>query len=472
MNHEKIVFIAHPYYAVNNPKNNYRIYLKNRKTDKWYYIKCKDKNDYSKKVKEYVCGFFDYSRDEDKAHSSMFDYFMGSKKETNVLEENKMKREEMAMLKDGSFIKDDMVNSMKKNWNKYIDNSNCQLAVLSLYQDYVDENININDLQKELTTSILPKLFNYCGYQDPKKNLEWVVSLHSDRENNYHFHIAWIEKNKCYKYRNNKLGYRTKLHLTEKENNFLKRQVSLSIERANLYKPALIQLNKNFEQLQSYFNPKDKNFTLKNIKYLDVENDIARLGYLLSQVRDTNKKYIKYNSLPRNEIGNEIRMLTKEIKRNLINGNINIKMSKNEINKSIERINDIFIEIDKKNNITDVGFESAFDNKMIKEKLEKSDNYILNAIVNHALYSYDKKKKEKIKYEDLIVNAAIVLYRKNYKSNYNLNKIKLKSLKNYLTYGKYENISELSRTLKRLSQSSDKAAEEFYKMFSDELEIK
>lgn len=43
----------------------------------------------------------------------------------------------------------------------------------------------------------------------------------------------------------------------------MKRQVSLSIERNKLYRPALIKINEDIEHLQSYFNPKDKNFTLK-----------------------------------------------------------------------------------------------------------------------------------------------------------------------------------------------------------------
>ena len=171
----KVVFITHPYYAINNPDNNLRIYKKNRKTDKWYYIQCKDKKEYSKELKKYVLGFYDYSRDENKAHSSMIGYFMGEKKSDDIMIQNKMRREEMAMLKDGTFIKDNMVENMKKDWSKYLENSNTQLAVLSLYQDYVDENINVKDLQKEVATSILPKLFKYCGYENPKENLEWIV---------------------------------------------------------------------------------------------------------------------------------------------------------------------------------------------------------------------------------------------------------------------------------------------------------
>lgn len=479
MEKSKIIFIEHPYFAVNNKDNNLKIYKKNRKTDKWYYIQCKDKEHYRKEVKKYVLGFYDYSRDESKAHSSMIDYFMGSKKSDDVMEKNKMKREEMAMLKNGTFIKDDMVENMKKNWSNYIENSNVQLAVLSLYQDYVDENINIKDLQKELATTLLPKFFKYCGYENSKENLEWIVSLHSDRENNYHFHIAWIEKRKSYRYKNNKLDYRRKLKLDENENNFMKRQVSLAIERNKLYRPTLIKLNEELEHLQKYFNPKDQNFTLKNINEFELEENISRLGYLLSEVRKTNKKYIKYNSLPKNKIGNEIRLITNQIKNKLFDNLKDLEISKEEINKSIEKLNDIFLDIDKRNNISNIGFESAFDNELIKNKLEKTNNYILNSIVNNALYNYKYKKNKssekisKITTNDLINELALNIYNKNENKIYikNRKKFRLKILENYFIYGTYKNYDSLSVALRRLSKDSERAAEQFYEMLSNENEL-
>lgn len=470
----KVVFIDHPYYAVNNPSNNLRIYKKNKK-DEWYYIQCKDLEQYRKEIKKYILGFYDYSRDEKKSKTSMFDYYMGSKKSEDIMEKNKMHREKMAMLKDGTFIKDDMVEAMKDSWSNYLEDSNVNLAVLSLYQDYVDENIAIDDLQKEVATKIMPKFLKYCGYQEPEKNLEWVVSLHCDRENNYHFHIAWIEKNKCYKLKNNKLGHRYKLKLDDNENNFMKRQVSLSIERSKLYRPALIKINEDLEHLQSYFNPKDRNFTLKNISDLYLEEDIVRLGYLLTQIRDTNKKYIKYGSLPRNEIGKEIRVLTNEIKDKLFDCKSELRLFKSQVDESIEKLNNIFLDIDKRNNISNAGFESAFDNKMIKDKLEKSDNYILNSIVNHALYNYNygkgktNKKSSKISLEDIIGEIAIIIYKDKSNKTYlnNKKKFRIKTLENYFIYGEYKNHDKLSNALRRLSRDSDDAAKQFYEMLSD-----
>ena len=153
----KLVFITHPYFAVNNPTNNLRLYKKAKNSERWTVIQCKSKEEYRRKVKEYVIGFYDYSRDEKKAHtnvkeyvkddnSSLFDYFMGGKKDEQVMKENQMKREEMAMLKNGRFLLDKDVPLMQKKWSNYIEDSNIQLTVLSFNQNYIDENISIKEL--------------------------------------------------------------------------------------------------------------------------------------------------------------------------------------------------------------------------------------------------------------------------------------------------------------------------------------
>ena len=478
----KVIFITHPYYGVNNPTNNFRIYTKAKNSNKWTYIQCKNKEEYRKELKKYILGFFDYGRNESKAHSSlndyitknndssMFDYFMGGKKSDEVMKANQMRREKMAMLKDGSFLLDEDVPKIQKRWSNYIENSNIQMTVLSFYQDYVDKYISVEELQKKIATDVMPKFLSYCGYENPKKNLEWVVALHSDRENNYHFHISWIEKEKCFK-ANNKLQHRIKLKLDDKEKNFLKRQATLTIERKKLYTPALITLEKDFEFLKSFFDVKDHNFTLRNINDLELEEKIIKLGFLLNEVRTSKRQYIKYNSLPKNEIGKEIRNLTKEIKKELMK-DAKLKKAKEEINKSINSINNILLDIDKRNNISNIGFESAFDNKMIKEKLEKSDTYILNAIVNHALYNFKyqvrKLKKDDFKLEDLIDQLAYEYYIKDYdKFKYkNVKKYKAKVLTNFFNGKTYK--SKVIRALERLKYKQDKVAEQFYKMFEEE----
>ena len=53
----------------------------------------------------------------------------------------------------------------------------------------------------------------------------------------------------------------------------------------------------------------------------------------MNEVRGTDKKYIKYNSLPKDEIGNKIRILTKEIKKEIFKDK-RIKEAKKETYKS------------------------------------------------------------------------------------------------------------------------------------------
>ena len=478
----KTIFITHPYYAVNNPINNYRIYFKAKNSEKWTYIQCKSKEEYRDKVKEYIIGFFDYGRNEEKSYvsatefinkhndSSMFDYFMGSKKLDSVMKDNQMKREEMAMLKNGKYVLDKDVPIMQKRWSNYIEDSNIQLTVLSFYQDYIDKNINIKDLQKKIATDVMPKFLNYCGYENPIKNLEWVVALHSDRENNYHFHIAWVEKNKCYKTKNGSLEHRIRLTLDDKEINFLKRQATLTIERNRLYKLALIELNKDLEGLKKYFNPKDQNFTLKNIKGLELEEKIVKLGFLLNQIKDTKRKYIKYNSIPNNEIGKEIKKLTREIKKEIFKSP-QIKDAKKQIYKAIDNINDILVDIDKRNNISEIGFESALENKIIQGKMDKSDTYILNAIANHALYNFNYHKnkinKSNFKLEDIINQIADENFKEEYHNikSKSLKKYKRKVLNSFLSGGKYKN--KFVKAMERLAYKQDQAAEQFYEMLSE-----
>ena len=102
--------------------------------------------------------------------------------------------------------------------------------------------------------------------------MDWVVALHSalDR-NNYHFHIGFIEKKESYLGTDNKLHFKQRLNLNDEELNFIKRQSILSIEKAKIFTPKLIKLNESLEEYKKYFNPKEKSFTLRNIKDVNLE---------------------------------------------------------------------------------------------------------------------------------------------------------------------------------------------------------
>lgn len=78
---------------------------------------------------------------------------------------------------------------------------------------------------------------------------------------------------------------------------------------------------------------------------------------------------------------------------------------------TIDKINHILLDIDKRNNISDLGFESAIENKMIKEKLDKNDTYVYNAIVNHALYNYNyySNKIKKIVFQLRILLTRLLI---------------------------------------------------------------
>lgn len=474
-NSPKIFFRTNHNYGVNNPDNNYRVYYGTDKNGKARYKQCSNKVEYQKEIIKYICGdrgFFHYSRNEEKSKISMFDYYTGAKKSDSVMEENKMLREEMMMMSNGKFATDEDSEKMQRSWARYLSNSNVHQMVLSFNNDYINDNIKIEDLQKEVTTKIIPLFLKKCGYQNPQKNIDWVVSLHCDTDN-LHFHIGFIEKRKCYLNSKNELSYKRKLEFTDDELNFFKRQTAIAIEREKLYKPALIQINKDLDEFKSFFNPKERNFILKNYNDINLEEKIIKLGYLVNKVRTENRKYIKYNSLPKNEIGNEIRQLTKSIKKELFKDK-NIKGQKQNIMKSIDDLNEVFKKIDADNNISNVGFESALDNKMIKDKLERNNDYVLNAIVNHAIYktrrSADKIKNDEITLEDLLNEMAVSNYKDE--SNKDLSNIKelrvvrIRILRNHFN-NNYVYKNKFESALNRLNYEQDRVAEKFYDMFDD-----
>lgn len=475
MSNPKVVFIDNPFFAVNNKDNNFLLYKGKDKNNKRVFKKCKDKADYSTQAKKYlfgVNGFFEYSRNDKKANISLLDYdknnnlfgyMLGSKKEMSIMELNNMKRDKMMMDKTGEYMTDAEANKKNFYWSKLFDQSNIHLNVLSFNKDYVDNNIGIEKLHKELTTKIMPTFLKKCGHQNPNKTMDWVVALHSavDR-NNYHFHIGFIEKKESYLGTDNKLHYKQRLNLNDDELNFMKRQTVLSIERAKVFTPALIKLNNNLEEYKKYFNLTDRSFTLKNIKDIELEYKILRLGYLLKKVRE-NSKYIKYNSLPKNEVGKEIRYLTKDIKEKILMDK-DILISQKEINRSIDEINDIFLQIDKENNISNIGFENAIDNKLVKDKLEKYDNYVLNAIVNHSLYIYNNRfsSNTNITFNDLINEAILITYINQNKKKKNKINLLEKSFNNV-----FYNKKEITQVFNRLKYNQDQVAKQFYEMLSD-----
>lgn len=471
----KIFFRTNHNFSVNNKDNNYRVYYGTDKEGKARYKQCKDKAEYQKYLTKYICGekgFFHYSRNEEKSKISMFEYFTGAKKSDSIMEENKMKREQMMMLSNGKFATDEDTIKMQKYWSKYLINSNVHQMVLSFNNDYINENIEIEKLQKEVTTKVMPLFLKKCGYVEPSKNIDWVVSLHCDTDN-LHFHIGFIEKRKSYLDSRGKLAYKNRLNFMEEEQNFFKRQTALIIEREKIYTPKLIKFNQELDEFKNYFNPKEKNFLLKNSNDIVLEEKIIKLGFLINEIRKENKKYIKYNSLPKDGVGKEIRELTNDIKKQILKDS-NLVSSNKKIMKSIDDLNEVLKKIDEDNNISNIGFETALENKLIQSKLEKNDNYVLNAIVNHALYKTRKLMKgiakDQITLEDLLTELALENYKKEFNTNLN-NKNKMKKLRIMILRNHFKNNykykNKITNALDRLDYQQKRAAEQFYEMFEE-----
>ena len=253
---------------------------------------------HNKSIKR-VQKMYDYYTNEEKRAMSMYDYYTGklTKEDTMNL-----------VIEDGTFATEKEVEKRKKLAVKYLDNSNLWQGVLSFNNDYLNENIDIHKLEKELATNILPKFFRKCGFKDTNK-MFYQLALHTDTDN-LHFHFSFMEKVPNYEYAKNKVGYRRTGELSQNEIDFLKAQVIHTIEKEKIYTPLLKETNKDIEELKKYFSPKEKNYLLRDKKDLILEEKILRLGQLLYKERYDNDSKIKYGSIKDKEIIN----LTKDIK--------------------------------------------------------------------------------------------------------------------------------------------------------------
>ena len=260
----KVIFNSIFTLALNNPDSKYK--------------------NHSKSIKR-VQKMYDYYTNEEKRAMSMYDYYTGKLTKENTM--NLIKE-------DGTFATEKEVEKRKKLAVKYLENSNLWQGVLSFNNDYINENIDIHKLEKELATNILPKFFK---------------ALHTDTDN-LHFHFSFMEKEPNYIYHKNKIGYRRSGELSQNEIDFLKSQVVHTIEKEKIYTPLLKETNKDIEELKKYFSPKERNYLLRDKKDLILEEKILRLGQLLYKERHDNDSKIKYGSIKDKEIIN----LTKDIK--------------------------------------------------------------------------------------------------------------------------------------------------------------
>lgn len=422
----KVIFNSIFTLALNNPDSKYK--------------------NHSKSIKR-VQKMYDYYTNEEKRAMSMYDYYTGKLTKENTM--NLIKE-------DGTFATEKEVEKRKKLAVKYLENSNLWQGVLSFNNDYINENIDIHKLEKELATNILPKFFKRCGFKDTNK-MFYQLALHTDTDN-LHFHFSFMEKEPNYIYHKNKIGYRRSGELSQNEIDFLKSQVVHTIEKEKIYTPLLKETNKEIEELKKYFSPKEKNYLLRDKKDLILEEKILRLGQLLYKERYDNDSKIKYGSIKSKEIIN----LTKDIKNYLFSkNNDNFKLEYKNFKESLNKINNYFYKINEDNNIKNIVVDTA----LINSKDKYMNNYIYNAIVNYANYNYKKESKNitKIKENDIIQEIILKHYLDNKKQT------RKDILKTYFTNTnskqKFRNKQEIENAIKSINDEMDEAQKEFSKLF-------
>ena len=422
MTSPKVIFNCKFTYAINSPDN---------------------KNINKERAIKKINGMFDYYSDDKKRAMNMFDYYTG----------NLNKSENMNLvLENGKYATSDEIAKRKKQYARYLENSHLWQGVISFNNDYINENITIDNLEQKMIKKVIPEFFKKCGFSDINK-MSYQIALHTDTDN-LHFHFSFIEK------RPNTLSkdglvYRRSGKLTKAEIDFMKNSIVHTIEREKIYTPLLKETNKEIDELKKYFNPKEKNFILRDKNDLKLENDILELGKLLYEDRSGKETRIKFNSITDKEITN----LTKNIKNSIFTEKLSDQYT--SFKNSLNKINDYFNEINNDNNI-----KTLSKNKLVETKLKYVDNYVLNAIVNHANYVYDKKKNSTIKDTDIIKNMALNIYTKNKKKN------RYGILKNYLSGNSFKNKAKMEQAIKNINNELEEAKNKFSKLFENDSYIK
>lgn len=421
------------------------------------------KNSYKDERLKDVEDMFDYFSNEKKKIVGMFEYYMGHTRGEDI----------NLILEDGSYASKEQLKKIKTNYKEYIKDSNLWKGIISFNPEYLNENISIKTLEQKIAKEVMPQFLKYCGFKDIK-NMSYVFSIHTNKKHP-HIHLAFIEKKPNYLYCDKKVNYRRKGKISIDEQRYLKRLVELVIEREKYYTPLLKKTNEDIDYLKSYFDPNDKNFALKNVSEIFVEEKILKLGELLKEYRENNNqrsKRIKYNSIKNNELGKEIKSLTRDIKRYLFKDETSILYaSKKDINNDLNKINEFFNLLNENNNIKDL----VSDNSIVDKKEEYIDNYIYNAIVNHSLYKYNhitmivknKTNKDKIDIDDLIQEIA---YQNNKYQKLNDKERRKVVLDNYFkgvtNAIQFPSKHKMEKAIKKINYEMERASQEFSKLFN------
>lgn len=403
---------------------------------------------FNKDDMKYIDGIIDYYSDDKKRIMNITDYFTGK---INKHEDINL------VLEDGRYATKEETEKRQKYINKQFKNSNVWQLVLSVPKEVVDDNITWRELEIKLAKEILPKTFKKIGFEDPKK-MCYQFSLHMNT-GNPHFHIAFLEKQPNTRNHNGKkLQYRRNGKIPQSAIRFLKSETTIAIERNGRFKPMAIEINKDIEEFKKYFSPNSRNFVLYDKENILIEEKILNLGKLLNEREISYNNRIKFNSIK----DQKIKTLTKEIKDDLFKINKDLIMNKSEFNNSIRNLNDYIIDVGKRNGIN----KKYADFTYTESKEKYLDNYILNAIVNHARYYYKNESKKVVDSNDIIQSIILNNYKK--KKGYSKKDIIRSYLSNSGT-SRYQNKRDIRNAIKKLNNEMDEATKEFYKLFESDL---
>ena len=400
---------------------------------------------YKDKDQKYVDGVIDYFADDSKRALNLVDYFTGKinkHEDINLIMEN------------GKYATQEEKEKRKRYIAKQFNNSNLWQLMLSIPKELVDENISWEDMDQKVAKKILPEALKRMGFKD-LKNMTYGLSRHMNTKNP-HYHIYFMEKKPNTIKQNKSLGYRRKGKIPRKVINYIKNETVLTIQRESKFKPLSIDINMDIEELKKYFNPKTRNFVLYDKENILLEEKILQLGKLLDERDISYNSRIKFNSIK----DTEIKQLTNDIKDYLFRKNRNLIYTKEDFNKRIDNMNVYLTTIAKSNGLK----KSDINLSYTENKELYLNNFVLNAIVNHARYHYRKNKDIVINSNDII--QAIIL--NNYKKKKLVSKREI--VKNSLTSRTYQNKTRVRNAIRNINYELDRASEEFSKLFNYEKE--
>ena len=400
---------------------------------------------YKDKDQKYVDGVIDYFADDSKRALNLVDYFTGKinkHEDINLIMEN------------GKYATQEEKEKRKRYIAKQFNNSNLWQIMLSIPKELVDENISWEDMDQKVAKKILPEALKRMGFKD-LKNMTYGLSRHMNTKNP-HYHIYFMEKKPNTLKQNKSIGYRRKGKIPRKVINYIKNETVLTIQRESKFKPLSIDINMDIEELKKYFNPKTRNFVLYDKDNILLEEKILQLGKLLDERDISYNSRIKFNSIK----DTDIKQLTNDIKDYLFRKNRNLIYTKEDFNKRIDNMNVYLTTIAKSNGLK----KSDIDLSYTENKELYLNNFVLNAIVNHARYHYRKNKDIVINSNDII--QAIIL--NNYKKKKLVSKREI--VKDSLTSRTYQNKTRVRNAIRNINDEMDRASEEFSKLFNYEKE--